>query len=75
MAVAEKLDDLEIPLEAIEETRVVDVPLSPPLPCCKRIGNGWCLLPDAHDGDCHGVSSKEWPVPDHGPKASKAGRW
>jgi hypothetical protein len=46
------------------------LPEAPPKPCSRRLpGNCWCLLPDRHDGDCHGVTSKEaLGVADFGPR-------
>lgn len=47
-----------------------DAETRPPKPCSRRLpGNCWCLLPDRHEGDCHGVTSAEAiGVADFGPK-------
>lgn len=41
------------------------------MPCCRRIGYGWCWLPDGHPGDCHAMNSSEMPPSaDHSPAAA-----
>ena len=50
---------------------------APAKPCCKRVrigkSQGWCLLPDGHVGDCHGITVQEFPDNPLGPQ--RKWRW
>ena len=42
---------------------------APAKPCCRRLPGGrYCLLPELHIGDCEGVTPREIPPSDTGPK-------
>ena len=65
------LDPLPLELASLDRGPVVY-----PKPCCKRLANGgWCLLPDGHLEDHHGIAAKELAAMDWGPIATKRRRF
>ncbi len=55
-------------LDRVMLQAIADEELERIKPCCERIRNAsgsssWCALPDQHQGDHHGLSAEEFPLP------------